>query len=315
VDIEERRFGLEEQTAKRDNDMKEAQRAAGVFQYLDGLPPAQRDAEWQRIRTTEDGFRDLTPDLYDYNAARNRIMAKATTFMSPMDRRSKEADLALKGAQTSQASAQADYYRGQTNALTTGGGFKSPKDRADAESSVRKEYAGLAKPYFETRDAFSRIEQAASQPSAAGDLALIFNYMKMLDPGSVVREGEFATAQNAAGVPDRISNLYNRVLSGERLGEGQRKDFVGQARGLFQRQERQYQHLQGQYRGIAERTGLDTRNVMLDYGVPPDVGAPTGNTVPHGAVQLLQTNPTPDVIQQFEQKYGRGSAAQHLRGR
>jgi len=39
----------------------------------------------------------------------------------------------------------------------------------------------------------------------------------MLDPGSVVRESEFATAQNAAGVPDQVRNMYNKVLSGTRL--------------------------------------------------------------------------------------------------
>jgi len=34
--------------------------------------------------------------------------------------------------------------------------------------------------------------------------------MKILDPGSVVREGEFATAQNSAGIPERIRAKYNR---------------------------------------------------------------------------------------------------------
>ena len=52
----------------------------------------------------------------------------------------------------------------------------------------------------------------SKDPSAAGDLAMIFTYMKILDPTSVVREGEQATAQNAAGTPERIKNIYNRVI-------------------------------------------------------------------------------------------------------
>jgi hypothetical protein len=36
--------------------------------------------------------------------------------------------------------------------------------------------------------------------------------MKMLDPTSVVREGEFATAQNAASIPIKIVNMYNKAL-------------------------------------------------------------------------------------------------------
>ena len=50
--------------------------------------------------------------------------------------------------------------------------------------------------------------------------------MKMLDPTSVVREGEFATAQNATGVPERIRNSFNKAMSGERLGQKQRTKFI-----------------------------------------------------------------------------------------
>jgi hypothetical protein len=87
---------------------------------------------------------------------------------------------------------------------------------------------------------WSRVQGAFKEPSAAGDLSLIFGYMKMLDPGSTVREGEFANAQNAGGIPDRVQAQYNRIASGERLSEGQRADFFKQAqnvvKGQFERQ-------------------------------------------------------------------------------
>lgn len=150
-------------------------------------------------------------------------------------------------------------------------GFKDPKQVADVEEGLRKEFAALAKPYFEMRDAFGRIEQSTKSPSPAGDIALIFNFMKMLDPGSVVREGEFATAQNAAGVPDRIVNVYNRMLKGERLNPNQRQDFVSQSRGLMQRQERQYQGIQKQYSDIAKRTGVNPDNTIVNFSAPDAV--------------------------------------------
>lgn len=159
------------------------------------------------------------------------------------------------------------------------GPYKGAKEVADVEEGLRKEYATIAKPYFEVRDAYSRINQSARDPSAAGDLALIFNYMKMLDPGSVVREGEFATAQNAAGVPDRVRNIANRLINGERLNENQRKDFVGQSNGLMKRQERQYQKIQEQYRGIAKRRQIDPENVIIDFTAPPEeLPKPTPDT-------------------------------------
>jgi len=89
---------------------------------------------------------------------------------------------------------------------------------------------------FEKLDsAFGRIQASSEDPSAAGDIALIFNFMKMLDPGSVVREGEFATAAQATGVPGRILNQYNKLITGERLAPKQRTDFLNQSKNIFDR--------------------------------------------------------------------------------
>lgn len=150
--------------------------------------------------------------------------------------------------------------------IETGG--MTERQRAESEEGLRREFSTLAKPYFEVRDAFGRIEVAARNPSAAGDLALIFNFMKILDPVSTVREGEFATAQNAGGVPDRIKALYNRIARGERLTEDQRGDFVNQSRNLMTEQERQYLAIQNQYGGIAQRLGLNQQNVLIDFRRP-----------------------------------------------
>jgi hypothetical protein len=72
--------------------------------------------------------------------------------------------------------------------------------KIDVENKLRDDFLKGSKVFVDTKDAYTRIQDSASDPSAAGDLALIFNYMKMLDPGSTVREGEFATAQDSAGV-------------------------------------------------------------------------------------------------------------------
>ena len=57
--------------------------------------------------------------------------------------------------------------------------------------------------------------------------------MKVLDPGSTVREGEFANAQNSGSVPQRIRAIYNSVVEGTRLTETQRQDFLTRAGDLF----------------------------------------------------------------------------------
>ena len=154
------------------------------------------------------------------------------------------------------------------------GPFKGAKEKADVEEGLRKEVATASKQFVDVRDSYRRIEVVAQNPSPAGDLSLIFNYMKMLDPGSTVREGEFATAQNTTGVPDRIVNMYNNVIAGYRLNAEQRLDFSDQARRLYRTQAAQYQHMAKQYRTIAERLQLDPRNVVLDLGSEPGVKPP-----------------------------------------
>ena len=117
--------------------------------------------------------------------------------------------------------------------------------------------------FRDIEDAYARVQASISQPSAAGDLALIFNFMKMLDPGSTVREGEFATAQNAAGVPDRARAAYNNIVNGQRMTPEQRSDFSGRAEQLYQAQ-----------RGLAEQRLLrfqeqaDERQFPRDQAIP-----------------------------------------------
>ena len=116
---------------------------------------------------------------------------------------------------------------------------KRVTDDVKAEGDVFKRAEKLRSEIFKASTEFAKINTAfgrieAIKPTAAGDLALIFNFMKMLDPGSTVREGEFATAQNSAGIPGRIRSLANNLLRGERLNIEQRKDFLAQSKNLFE---------------------------------------------------------------------------------
>lgn len=112
---------------------------------------------------------------------------------------------------------------------------------------------------------YNAVLSASADPSPAGDLSLIFAYMKMLDPGSVVREGEFATAANTGSVPERIRAQYNKVISGERLTEGQRADFLNQAKARAASTHRALLQLRDTYGRRAQKYGLDVDDVTTDY--------------------------------------------------
>ena len=146
------------------------------------------------------------------------------------------------------------------------------------EVNLRREFNNRqeVKDFRTVQSAYNSVQAAARNPSAAGDLSLIFAYMKILDPGSVVREQEFANAQNAAGVPDQIRNRYNQILNGQRLNQNQRRDFLNQANNLFQTRLQTYRGIENEYRGYAESYGVSPDRVAPLQG-PPANSAPRTN--------------------------------------
>jgi hypothetical protein len=125
-------------------------------------------------------------------------------------------------------------------------------------SALQDNYRQESAPFLEQRAAFARIKAALATPdSPAGDQALVFNFMKMLDPGSAVLPGEYASASNTAGVPDAVLTLYNRVLrEGQRLTPEQRADFFKQATAQLTAGQGQQTERDTRYLGQARDVGL-----------------------------------------------------------
>jgi hypothetical protein len=156
-------------------------------------------------------------------------------------------------------------------------------DRASA-LKFQDDYARDSKPYLTMREAYQRVK--AAKPDAAGDLSLIFAYMKILDPNSVVREQEFANAQNAAGVPARVRNLYNQVMEGVRLNPEQRSQFQSQAEALFEGAKTNQRGVRKTYGDrarqwkIPENMVLDAEDEFLTAPPPAPATAPAATGGP-----------------------------------
>lgn len=152
---------------------------------------------------------------------------------------------------------------------------------------LRKELASnpITKQFQEVETSYGKIRGAAAKPSAAGDMALVFSFMKMMDPGSSVREGEYANAKNAGGVPDRLRNAWNNLRDGQLLNPAQRADFLRQARGFRNTHAAQYRGLTKKYGEYAPRVGVDPGDVLFGLEAPPDEedaptpGAPAGGSL------------------------------------
>ena len=141
----------------------------------------------------------------------------------------------------------------------------------ETEKKLRDEYVGQTKDFKTIQSAWRSIKTSGGEPSAAGDMSLIFGYMKLLDPGSTVREGEYANAQNAGGVPDRVVASYNKLINGQILSESQRKDFLGQAKKQYDSRLGEYSGLKKSYTELAKEYGLEPKRVVVSFDMPEEV--------------------------------------------
>ncbi|MGI9484345.1 MAG: hypothetical protein ACR2RF_00365 [Geminicoccaceae bacterium] len=180
------------------------------------------------------------------------------------------------------------------------GATEAPK-KSDI-ASFRKEFSALSRDFITARGGLEKVREAAKVDTGAGDVSLIFGFFKTIDPGSTIREGEFATAENTASVPDRVRNIYNRAKTGERLSPQQRADFAAASESQFQPLLNQQLERETQFTDIARRTGFDPRNVIPDFIGPLRPKTDTGGQASD------QGSATPD-LGQFS-----GMSVEQLRG-
>ncbi len=171
----------------------------------------------------------------------------------------------------------------------------SAKDDLKLEQDLRKEYTStpVFKRYDDVRASYDRIQTSSTRDTGAGDIGVIFGFMKMLDPASVVREGEFATAENSSGIPDYVRNLYNKAISGERLTPGQREEFVSLSEGLYMQEVGKVDETNAYYSDIANAHGFDPARIVQKPKLYP--ARPKAGVNDIGPVAPAPNAPTPNA--------------------
>ena len=149
------------------------------------------------------------------------------------------ADLGLTKAQTGSAIALTRKLGVETSklaleleALKATGGV-DPTKTFEKEEKLRKEYQGRIQQYSQLGTTYSNIQSSANAKTGQGDVALITQFMKMIDPGAVVRETDFAIARDTAGLYTKLENALKKAEGGQFLQPGQRNDFVNLAKQYY----------------------------------------------------------------------------------
>jgi hypothetical protein len=106
-------------------------------------------------------------------------------------------------------------------------------------------------------------------PNKAGDYDLVVAYSKLLDPPSVVREGEVNTASDTGGIAEKAKGYFSQLQGGQGLTEAQRKQIRLEMRTRGAAWADQYRQARGYYAQLAKSHNIDPFNI-----IGPDAGEP-----------------------------------------
>ena len=150
-------------------------------------------------------------------------------------------------------------------------GEDTGKIARDQTESLQKLFTGnsVVKDFNTATSQYEKLLTSSERETAAGDMSMIFTYMKILDPTSVVREGEQATASNAAGVPDRIRNVYNKTVTGQKLTTKQRADFVQTGTQLYNTNIKQFDAFKNSFMPSLNEYKIEPNKVFLSSDLRP----------------------------------------------
>lgn len=181
--------------------------------------------------------------------------------------------------------------------INMGEGQKGFENEMKLSSGFKNE--PVYKAFQEVKSAYGQITKAIDLRSPAGDLAAATKIMKLLDPGSVVRESELGMAMQATGLMDRITGYADNVIKGTKLTEQQRVDFRRLADALYGDAASSYNNKRSEYQELGQGYGLNTRTL----GAPISFSAPSPATATTPAAPNQPVKPSiPDELRRAAQE-------------
>ena len=127
----------------------------------------------------------------------------------------------------------------------------------------------IYKDFSDMQTAYTQVVSSLKQGTPIGDVAGATKVMKLLDPGSVVRESELGIAMAAGGRMDRLQNYFSNMMSGQKLTPQQRDDFEQLSNELYAAAGQAYNKKRSEYLQMGDRYGF--KNLETVLGAPATV--------------------------------------------
>jgi hypothetical protein len=162
----------------------------------------------------------------------------------------------------------AEGQKGFENEMKLGGAFKNEP---------------IYKDFSDMKSAYGQVVSSLAQGTPIGDVAGATKVMKLLDPGSVVRETELGIAMAAAGRMDRLQNYFTNMMTGQKLTPTQREDFKALSNELYAAAGDAYNKKRKEYEDFGTAYGF--KNLGTALGTPASVPSVTRRGAAGGAAR------------------------------
>jgi hypothetical protein len=164
----------------------------------------------------------------------------------------------------------------------------TPKEPKDGATPLRDKFLALQDSKDMRMVATAYKKMATSSDSGVGDLSLIYGFIKLIDPGSVVREGEVHLTAEAGSAAQEAAGWFKRIKSGGRLPPTLRSQYLDEAKNILGAQYSSYEPIANEYRRLATKAGADPDDVVLPLGVEGMFGSKNTGSAQPSAVDLPQ---------------------------
>ncbi len=124
-----------------------------------------------------------------------------------------------------------------------------------------------------------QIQQLISKPGPFSDIAAIYGLVKMLDPESVVREGEVALMSAATSLFDRLNIAVGKIQQGGAIGPKLRENVTETMQELMSLYRDQAGPIVEDYTGVAERWNMNPADITGREIIWPSVENESGEVI------------------------------------
>jgi hypothetical protein len=139
------------------------------------------------------------------------------------------------------------------------------KDRFEFEKNLRSEYDKKSEDIVLALDQARTAKKALEQGTGIGDIQAVFSFMKAVDPGSRVTEGEIELTAAAGGKLRTLAAFANKAATGKVFDPATRQEMWQLMSEISKDSIQNLNSLQTRYQGLSSQYGVDPENVISPY--------------------------------------------------